>query len=93
MWSVQVTGSLRVLKPVACTASIKIWLGAGFPKLVTVGSPSKELPRFHPGGMSFTICCGVPPEVDPPDELLPDVPSPEELPEELPEPDEVPAGV
>src|SRR5580658_9262842 len=59
MWSVQVTGSLRVLNPAACTASIKVWLGAGFPKLVTVGSPSKELPRFHPGGITLTTSCGV----------------------------------
>src|ERR1700733_6721108 len=59
MWSVQVTGSLRVLNPAAWTASIRVWLGAGFPKLVTVGSPSKELPKFHPGGMTLTTCWGV----------------------------------
>src|SRR5277367_1080156 len=59
MWSVQVTGSLRVLNPAACTALIRVWLGAGFPQLVTLGLPSKELPRFQPGGMTLTTSCGV----------------------------------
>ena len=52
------------MNPAACTALIRVWFGAGFPQLVTWGSPSKELPKFHPGGMTLTTCSGVraPPE-------------------------------
>jgi hypothetical protein len=68
------------LKPAACTALINVWLGTGFPKLVTLGLPSKEFPRFHPGDMTLTTCCGAVPVTEPLDEPLLE---PEEPPDEL----------
>ena len=70
-------------------------MGAGFPKLVTSGAASKELPRFQPGGMAATTCCGVrapvvpasaPPDDEPasPDELPLELEDPLEPPDELP---------
>src|SRR5271155_3006213 len=104
MWSVQVTGILIVLNPAAWTASTIACVVSGFPQLVSVGSASNVFPRFHPGAMALTNCCGGsvsrgppscppasrPPELDEPEE--PD--EPEELPapeEELDEPEELPA--
>jgi hypothetical protein len=65
MWSVQVTGILMVLNPAAFTALIRVWLGAGFPQLVTSGSPSNELPRFQPGAISLMTSVGDAPHAPP----------------------------
>src|SRR3954462_16016161 len=77
MWSVQVTGSLSVLKPAACTAVMRAWFGVGLPQLVSLGIASKEFPRFQPGAINATACCGVrPPERPPPPETPPVPPVP-----------------
>src|SRR4051812_19309044 len=73
IWLVHVTGSLSVLNPAVCTALIRVWVGAGFPQLVSSGDASNEFPRFQPGAMSLAASCGVsrpvppaPPAAEPP---------------------------
>jgi hypothetical protein len=66
MWSVQVTGILIVLNPAAWTAETIDCVVSGFPQLVSLGLASNVFPRFHPGDMALTICCGERPPRAPP---------------------------